>query len=203
MQNSEDTSIRIKIATDAVAPTEGLEKRSWNDYLALAIATCGVGFIKFAPGTWGSAVGVGIYLFLNWSSVNAFAFATSRGWSLSHLESIRMTSMLFLVTVLMLIGIKAASRVEKVLKRKDPGAVVIDEVAGQLITFLLLPLNAAWWTIITGFFVFRFFDIVKPYPCRRLEALESGLGIMADDVLAGMYAATVLSLLTSIYPLFF
>jgi phosphatidylglycerophosphatase A len=198
----QETNIKIKVTTDAPQINEA-QKRTWRDYLALAVATCGVGFIKFAPGTWGSAVGVGIYLFLNWTSVNAFAFATSRGWSLQTLESIRVTFMLVLVIVLTLIGIKAATRVEKVLKRKDPGAVVIDEVVGQLITFLLLPLNAAWWTIVTGFFIFRFFDIVKPYPCRRLEALESGLGIMADDVLAGVYAAATLSLLTSIHLLFF
>jgi phosphatidylglycerophosphatase A len=70
-----------------------------------------------------------------------------------------------------------------------------------LIAFLFLPLNAAWWAIIAGFLAFRLFDIWKPYPIRHLESLESGLGIMADDVLAGVYAAILMSLLVSIYPL--
>ena len=64
-----------------------------------------------------------------------------------------------------------------------------------------MPFNAGLWAIVAGYLAFRTFDIWKPYPIRRLEALESGLGIMADDVLAGAYAATLMSLLTSIYLL--
>jgi phosphatidylglycerophosphatase A len=88
-----------------------------------------------------------------------------------------------------------------VLRRKDPGAVVIDEVAGQLITFLFVPRDAGLWALVAGFFAFRLFDIWKPYPISRLESLESGLGVMADDVLAGAYAATLMALLTSVYLL--
>jgi phosphatidylglycerophosphatase A len=79
--------------------------------------------------------------------------------------------------------------------------VVADEVAGQLIAFVFVPFNAGWWVIIAGFVSFRLFDMWKPYPIRRLEMLDSGLGIMADDVLAGIYAAIVLSVLVSIYSL--
>jgi phosphatidylglycerophosphatase A len=73
--------------------------------------------------------------------------------------------------------------------------VVIDEVAGQMIAYIFVPAATSLWITIAGFILFRLFDIWKPYPIRRMEALESGLGIMADDVLAGIYAALVLSLI--------
>ena len=177
--------------------------RSLNlkDYLALALSTWGVGYIPGAPGTFGSAVGVGIYLLVGVASGQVFAYGAAKGWNLELLASLRMTLMLVLVTVVTSVGVWAASQTEKLLGRKDPGIVVVDEVAGQLITFLFVPFNAAWWVIIAGFVLFRLFDIWKPYPIRRLEALDSGLGIMADDVLAGIYAAILLSLLVSIYSL--
>ena len=176
-------------------------QRTARDRLALAIATVGVGYMPVAPGTWGSAVGVGIYLLARGSSAEGFAYAVARGWSVPPLESFRMTFMLVMLIAITIVGVWAASRAESLLGRKDPGAVVIDEVAGQLITFLFVPFNAGLWAIVAGFLAFRTFDIWKPYPIRRLEALESGLGIMADDVLAGAYAATLMSLLTSIYLL--
>ncbi len=116
-------------------------------------------------------------------------------------RSFRMSLMLLLIVGLFVIGIKAATRMETLTGRKDPGIVVVDEVVGQLITFLFIPFEMGWWTVIVGFFLFRLFDIWKPYPIRRLESLESGLGIMADDVLAGAYAATVLSIITTVFLL--
>ncbi|PYS72134.1 MAG: phosphatidylglycerophosphatase A, partial [Acidobacteria bacterium] len=80
----------------------------------------------------------------------------------------------------------------------------IDEVAGQMIALLSGPLwLPTWWSVLTAFILFRAFDIWKPYPIRRLEALESGLGIMADDLLAGVYALIVNSLLIAGYLLMF
>jgi phosphatidylglycerophosphatase A len=114
------------------------------------------------------------------------------------------TSLLLLVIIAVsLAGTWAATRCEKLLARKDPGVVVVDEVAGQLITFLFMPwwVGGRMWLVAVGFLAFRVFDVWKPYPIDRLESLESGLGVMADDVLAGAYAATLLSLLTSIYLL--
>src|ERR687883_1878804 len=136
------------------------------------------------------------------TTTSAFiARAVAHGWSVSSLESMRLTLMLLMLIFITIAGIWAASRAERLLGRKDPGAVVIDEVAGQLIAFLFVPLNAGWWAIVAAFLAFRAFDIWKPYPVRRLEALESGLGIMADDVLAGAYAAALMSLLISIHTL--
>jgi phosphatidylglycerophosphatase A len=189
------------VVTSAVSIAKRARSRTFKDYLALALSTWGVGFIPGAPGTFGSAVGVGIYLLVSSVSAQVFAAGAAKGWSPELLASLRMTFMLLLVTVLTIVGVWAASQTEKLLGRKDPAIVVADEVAGQLIAFVFVPFNAGWWVIIAGFVSFRLFDMWKPYPIRRLEMLDSGLGIMADDVLAGIYAAIVLSLLVSIYSL--
>lgn len=92
-------------------------------------------------------------------------------------------------------GIWAASRTERVLGLKDPGKVVVDEVAGQMIALVpvsLFALSRGW--IIISFTLFRLFDIFKPYPARRCESLRGGWGIMADDLVAGVYAALLVSL---------
>ncbi|HEX8922310.1 MAG TPA: phosphatidylglycerophosphatase A [Pyrinomonadaceae bacterium] len=173
-------------------------KRTISDYLALAFATWGVGFIPLAPGTYGSAVGVGLYLLLREGTgriVSSFVPSYSLAYDL--VEFFRVALMLGVIVMVTALGIRAASRTEKLLARKDPGIVVVDEVAGQLIAFLFIPLGVSlnWWILVAGFLLFRLFDIWKPYPIRRLEALESGLGIMADDILAGVYAAATLTLL--------
>lgn len=100
--------------------------------------------------------------------------------------------MIIAILVVSLAGIWAASRAEKVLKQEDPRPVVIDEVAGQLLTFLFLPFMPALWELALGFVLFRAFDILKPYPAHRLESLRSGLGIMSDDLMAGLYAGFTL-----------
>jgi len=94
------------------------------------------------------------------------------------------------------VGIWAASRTERLSGKKDPSKVVIDEVAGQFIALLPVPflVNDAWWAAIMAFVLFRFFDIVKPYPARKFESLEAGLGIMADDLIAGVYAAILVGM---------
>ena len=178
-------------------------RRTTGDYAAMALATCGVGLIPVAPGTWGSAVGVGLYLLLVSGAERGFDYAVARGLDLSPQSFPVVLNSVLLVAILVvaLAGTWAATRAEKLLGRKDPGAVVVDEVAGQLIALLFVPWLAGRWTVVAGFLAFRLFDIWKPYPIGRLERLESGLGIMADDVLAGAYAATVMSLLSSIYLL--
>ncbi len=99
---------------------------------------------------------------------------------------------LLFIAVIVVLGIWAASRTESLLGLKDPGKVVVDEVAGQMISLLPLAflVNGPWlvWVIVS-FNLFRLFDIFKPYPARRFEALHGGLGIMADDLVAGVYGA--------------
>jgi phosphatidylglycerophosphatase A len=116
------------------------------------------------------------------------------GWNTAAISSLRLSGLLLLTLALSLAGVWAATRTEGLLGRKDPGVVVIDEVAGQLMSFLFVPAGAGKWAIVVGFLAFRAFDIWKPYPIRRLEALRSGLGIMADDLLAGAYACVIVSL---------
>jgi phosphatidylglycerophosphatase A len=98
------------------------------------------------------------------------------------------------IALIMIVGVWAGSRTERLSGSKDPGKVVIDEVAGQLIALLPLPLTRGQpIMLLMAFLLFRFFDIVKPYPARKLEGLHGGLGIMLDDVVAGVYAAIVVA----------
>jgi phosphatidylglycerophosphatase A len=170
-------------------------RRTPLDYVALGVATCGVGYLPLAPGTWGSAFGLLLYLIFQAGTFKLFALMQDRGLDVTTIQLLRMTSLILLVSAITLAGVWAATRTEGLLGRKDPGAVVIDEVAGQMIAFIFVPAGASAWIVVAGFILFRLFDIWKPYPIRRLEALESGLGIMGDDVLAGIYAAVLLSLL--------
>jgi phosphatidylglycerophosphatase A len=195
----------------------GRPPREWGfrDYVALAVATCGVGLIPLAPGTWGSLVGVVVYVLFN-SFANALLMhdpswlGNSQGGApilnletgMLHASLLRTSALLIIIAAVTYLGVWAATRTEKITGRKDPGIVVVDEVAGQLIAFLFIPWDSPFWVVIAGFVLFRLFDIWKPYPIRRLESLEAGLGIMADDVLAGFYAATLLLFATAIYLLF-
>lgn len=198
MKETEDTNIRIKVFNDtSIADTK--KAKSAKDYLALGIATCGVGYMPIAPGTWGSLVGVGVYLLALEANVRFTVWAEAKHLSVSLIESSRASFIILFLIVLFLIGTWAATRVEKLIGKKDAGIIVIDEVVGQLITFLFLPAKIGWWAIIVGFFAFRAADIWKPYPTRTFEALPSGLGVMADDAMAGFYAAAFISLLSSIY----
>ena len=163
--------------------------RTTKDWAALVIATCGIGYLPIAPGTWGSLLAVGLYLlargiFLPYATTSSMRYVFVAGEFL-------------LIMTITFGGIWAASRTERVLKIKDPGIVVVDEVAGQLIALLPLGvgLSSSWpFTVVFAFLLFRFFDIVKPYPARRMESYKGGLGIMADDLVAGAYAAIVVAL---------
>ena len=151
--------------------------------LAVWIATvAGAGYFPVAPGTIGSAVGVGV--------VAAFdAIPLGHGWH---------TALLGLAAgLIFFVGVWTAGLSEKVLGRTDPGHVVIDEVAGQMVTFLLSP-HASWKFLLAGFAFFRLFDITKPFPARRAERLPGGWGIMVDDLIAGAYAMGALALLSYI-----
>jgi phosphatidylglycerophosphatase A len=155
-----------------VSPAEVPPRARTNsplDYVALAIATFGVGYLPLIPGTFGSMVGVAIFLLL-------------RVWPLQ----------LAFIAAIVVLGVWAASQTERLLGRKDPGKVVVDEVAGQMISLMPLAFLAdgPWFVwVIVSFNLFRLFDIFKPYPARRFEALPGGFGIMADDLVAGIYGA--------------
>jgi phosphatidylglycerophosphatase A len=146
--------------------------------LAVAIATsAGAGYFPIAPGTVGSAVAIVIYLLTRHMAPS---------WQVGLLVAIS------------LVGIWAADVAARHFQREDPGHVVIDEVAGPLVTLLLLDVGIAGAVI--AFFVFRILDIIKPWPARQLERLHGGLGIMADDLMAGAYGWIIMWGLVHLVP---
>jgi phosphatidylglycerophosphatase A len=134
----------------------------------------GIGNVRPGPGTWGSAATVLLW----WLVARSIAPQWQSG----------MAALLAVIAVL--IGIPAATRVARASGRKDPQFVVIDEVAGQLITLIAAPIT--WQSLLVGFILFRAFDIVKPPPVRQLERLPEGAGIVVDDVGAGFYGLAVM-----------
>jgi phosphatidylglycerophosphatase A len=139
--------------------------------LALACATAlGVGYAPVAPGTFGSAVGLLVWYVL---PVSFLAQGAA-------------------IVAVVVIGSWSGTVAEQYFGRVDPGYVVIDEVAGMLVTLFLVPVG--WTGMVGAFLLFRLSDIVKPYPANRLERLPGGLGIMADDLMAGVYANLALRL---------
>jgi phosphatidylglycerophosphatase A len=137
----------------------------------------GIGRLHPGPGTWASAATVALWAALAYSLP----------------ASLRTPVLIALAVLITLIGIPAATSVARSSGIKDPQFVVIDEVAGQLVTLIAVPF--AWKTFLLGFILFRGFDIVKPPPVRQVEKLPEGTGIVLDDVAAGLYACGVLHLL--------
>jgi phosphatidylglycerophosphatase A len=149
-----------------------MASRSPLDAAATLVATgLGAGYSPFAPGTAGSLVGLAL-------------FWPMRAWPFAWQAVACMA--------LFVLGAVAAGRVAEQVGREDPGIVVVDEIVGMWVTLLLVPFSV--WTAAAGFFLFRAMDVWKPYPARDLEALVGGLGIMADDAAAGIYANIALQL---------
>jgi len=148
-----------------------------SDRVAYALATgLGAGFMPIAPGTAGALEGVVIYLAIH-------ALHLGQSASLFVLAIINV--------ILFAVGVWASNRTCAMTGAKDPRLIVIDEVSGQLISLTPLVLFPSFsiTAVVIGFLLFRLFDIFKPYPIRKLERLHRGLGVMADDALAGVYAA--------------
>ncbi len=201
-ESSDELNPPVVVSDVALPQPQAAHSR--EDKLALAIATCGVGYLPLAPGTWGSLVGVGVYLALSFFVYRLLPLQSGSvlGFPIDLIRiPLFVVFLLATVVVISIIGARAATRVEKLSKRKDPGIVVIDEVAGQLLTFCLAPKPMAAKWILLGFGLFRFFDIVKPYPARRFEAMHGGAGVIADDLVAGGYAAVVLMVALAISDL--
>lgn len=145
---------------------------------AMLVATFfGAGRLKPGPGTWGSLATV-----LLWALACSRIPEANRAWPT-----------IIAAVVVTLIGIPAATIVARATGVKDPQFIVIDEVAGQLVTLIAVPL--AWKSFLAGFILFRVFDMWKPFPIRRLERLPEGTGIVVDDLGAGIYALAVMHLL--------
>jgi phosphatidylglycerophosphatase A len=137
-----------------------------------------VGYFPVAPGTAGSAAALVLYAAIRAAGSSALEIAAIAG--------------------VFAAGTWAATEAERAFGRPDPGPVVIDEVLGMLVTLALVPVGLSGAVI--GFLLFRVFDVIKPWPINRLEELPKGLGIMSDDLLAGVYANVTLRVVGWLMP---
>jgi len=136
--------------------------------IIMLFSSCfGLGYLP-ASGTFASGAGVLLYYFIKGSP---FSYG-------------------ILTSALIVAGVWLGTRAEKILGRKDPGCVVVDEVAGMLLALAFLPYDLR--LVILGFIVFRILDVFKPYPADKLQELPGGLGVMADDIIAGLYTNIIL-----------
>lgn len=148
--------------------------------LAVFIATVGYcGYFPFAPGTVGSAAGLLFYALVWWTGSTSLEVA--------------------LILTLFVTGIWAGTTAERYFGGVDPGPIVLDEVVGMLITLAFIP-GLGWSGALAGFVLFRIADIIKPFPAGRLEQLHGGLGVMADDAMAAVYANIGLRFLLWLMP---
>jgi phosphatidylglycerophosphatase A len=135
----------------------------------LAVFVCSFGYIGFfpiAPGSVGAAAGLGLYLAGRLLAVRDFELP--------------------LIAALFVAGVAFTRACEEDLQCTDPGPIVIDEVMGMLVTVAMIPVG--WTGLVLGFLLFRALDVAKPFPARQLERLHGGLGVMSDDLMAGVYA---------------
>ena len=147
--------------------------------LAVFVATVAYcGYFPFAPGTVGSAAGLVVYLLVWWT----------------HSAVVEVG----LIVALFVAGVWAGTTAERYFGGIDPGPIVIDEVVGMLITLAFIPVG--WSGALAGFVLFRIFDVIKPFPAGRLESLHGGLGVMADDAMAAVYANVSLRVVMWLLP---
>lgn len=158
-------------------------KRQLNFNTVLA-SLFGIGFIPFAPGTFGSLAAFGIYLLLPgscYAGAGLYVFP-------------------FVILLPALLSVKLCHKAETVLG-EDAGSIVLDEFWGYFVATLFLP--HSWLIGIYAFVLFRVFDIAKPFPIYRSQRLKRGWGVIVDDLLAGLYANIIIQILIRIYPVFF
>jgi phosphatidylglycerophosphatase A len=165
-----------------------------GDYLALAFTTWGVGYIPGAPGTYGSMIAVGIYMLISSVETSLGIHGISSGKDPQQVAAFHWALNAVLLTVFCIVGVLASGRAVPLLGNEDPSEAVVDELMGQFITFLFIPFGLGWPFILAGFILFRIFDIWKPYPIDDLQVLPGGLGICADDIVAGVYAGICLAI---------
>jgi phosphatidylglycerophosphatase A len=203
-----ENSSKRKTVTSPTAPSPAHKPR-----FSLFIATVlGLGCIPVTPGTFGSLAGLAlalsVYQVLSALGLDIFQIIIVRGTQLDFLLIIQC----LMAVIVAVAGVWSAGRVSRYWQQKDPQRVVIDEVSGQHLALVLGSALPVWWRttnswappklgfityqsplgwkyVVLGFILFRVFDIWKPFPARQAESVPGGLGIMADDWVAGIYAA--------------
>jgi phosphatidylglycerophosphatase A len=147
---------------------------NFSNKTAVFLATVGyAGYIPFAPGTFGSLIGLPLCFLL---------------------AGIKLSAAIMAVLLFIALAIWISGAAAKTLQRRDPGCIVIDEIAGMVVTFIGLPFTLT--TAVLGFILFRLLDILKPFPIRALDQrMSGGLGIVTDDVVAGIFANAILRIL--------
>ena len=186
MSNSRENSVPTPANCRAAAPDSsagvppavaGASRPRAPLWATLTATFFGIGRLHPGPGTWASVATVAV-----WAAVASVMQ-----------PAMRTPAAIALALLVILLGIPASTLVARATGGKDPQFVVIDEVAGQLIALIAVPL--AWKTFLAGLILFRGFDIIKPPPVRQLEKLPEGTGIVLDDVAAGIFAFAVMHLL--------
>ena len=175
---------------------EKREPRGVPDYFSLAVTTFGVGYLPLAPGTWGSLVAIGFYAFLS-NTFSSYRYAPGTASAESTIAVIHAVILVAFAAFIVL-GIWAATRSIPLLGNTDAPQAVVDEVIGQLTVFLFIPFTTSWVLIGAGFLLFRLFDIWKPFPIDKLQDLPGGVGVVADDVAAGILGGVLLSVVNAV-----
>ena len=148
---------------------------SIRDFLIKTLGTFFyAGYLPLIPGTFASMVGLGLYYFIKDNP----------------------TTYLILTSSLIILGFIISGRAEKIFHKKDHRAIVIDEVCGMLLSLLFIPFDPRF--AIIAFFVFRLLDTVKPYPANRLQELKGSVGVMSDDIVAGLYTNVILQVVVRV-----
>lgn len=186
--------ISAQVEAEELAARE-VKKKTPLDHFALAVTTFGVGYLPVMPGTYGSMVGILVYLAIGLGETNAGIYLLGENWRDEQIAAWIHAVNLIAFLLFCLLGIWAASRAVKLFQNKDPQQAVVDEIIGQIIVFLFVPFGISWKFILAGFILFRIFDIWKPYPIDSLQSLPAGIGVCADDILAGVYGGTCLAII--------
>ena len=153
------------------------DTKNFKKKIIIFITTGGfVGKIPFAPGTFGTLAGIPFVFFLNWINADYKVFG---------------------VIFLIIFSIWICDKAEKIFNKKDPGCIVIDEIAGFVVAMAGIPIT--FLNLFLGFFIFRFFDILKPPPIRNFEKkFNNGAGVVLDDIVAGLFTFVVLKIILMI-----
>ena len=194
MSNSDEIGEVAAVIEMPEQKSEIIKKKGLLDYFAIALTTWAVGYLPLAPGTWGSMVGVAIYLLFWIVETHYGIYFLHKSWNAEQITAWMHAVNVTVFLAFCLVGVWASGRAAEIFQSKDPGKIVVDEVMGQLLVFMFIPFDVHWYYVIAGFLLFRLFDIWKPYPINFLENLPGGIGVCADDILAGAYGGVCLAI---------